>query len=90
MKAKGCHTFIRGLRANSDFEYEFQMQLMNRRLAPEITGIYLMPSEDMMYVSSTLVKEIARYGGDLSTMVTTSVRKALEEHFGLQSDTRNG
>jgi pantetheine-phosphate adenylyltransferase len=81
MKMKDCHNFIRGLRANSDFEYEFQMQLMNRRLAPEITGLYLMPSEDMMYLSSKLVKEIAKYGGDLSTMVTTCVRKALFDYF---------
>ncbi len=88
MNKKNYHTFIRGLRANSDFEYEFQMQLMNRRLAPEITGLYLMPSEDKMYLSSTLVKEIARYGGDLCTMVTDCVRKALEDHFG--SAARNG
>lgn len=81
MKDRGHTTFVRGLRANSDFEYEFQMQLMNRRLAPEITGLYLMPSEDNMYLSSTLVKEIAGYGGDLSTLVTECVRKALEEHF---------
>jgi pantetheine-phosphate adenylyltransferase len=82
MNGKNYHTFIRGLRANSDFEYEFQMQLMNRRLAPGITGLYLMPSEDKMYLSSTLVKEIAKYGGDLSTMVTACVREALEEQFG--------
>ncbi|MCD4701547.1 MAG: pantetheine-phosphate adenylyltransferase [Candidatus Aegiribacteria sp.] len=84
MKKKNYHAFIRGLRANSDFEYEFQMQLMNRRLAPEITGLYLMPSEDNMYLSSTLVKEIARYSGDLSTVVTDSVRKALEKHYAMQ------
>lgn len=82
MKKRGHTTFVRGLRANSDFEYEFQMQLMNRRLAPEINGLYLMPSEDNMYLSSTLVREIAGYGGDLSTLVTECVRKALEEHFG--------
>ena len=90
MKMKDCHTFIRGLRANSDFEYEFQMQLMNRRLAPEITGLYLMPSEDMMYLSSTLVKEIAKYGGDISTMVTACVRKAMLDYYGHRSDTTNG
>ncbi|MCD4775639.1 MAG: pantetheine-phosphate adenylyltransferase [Candidatus Aegiribacteria sp.] len=90
MKTMDYHTFIRGLRANSDFEYEFQMQLMNRRLAPEITGLYLMPSEDMMYLSSTLVKEIAKYGGDLSTMVTTCVERALLDYFGHRSDTTNG
>ena len=83
MKRKNYHTFVRGLRANSDFEYEFQMQLMNRKLAPEITGLYLMPSEDNMYLSSALVKEIAGYGGDLSRLVTNCVRKALEEHYGL-------
>jgi len=90
MISRNCSTFIRGLRANSDFEYEFQMQLMNRRLAPGITGLYLMPSEDMMYLSSTLVREIAKYGGDLSTMVTSTVREALEEHYGRSSITGNG
>jgi pantetheine-phosphate adenylyltransferase len=88
MKVNNYHTFIRGLRANSDFEYEFQMQLMNRRLAPHITGLYLMPSADKMYLSSTLVKEIARYGGELSTLVTPCVMKALEEHYGFTS--KNG
>ncbi|OPL19362.1 MAG: phosphopantetheine adenylyltransferase [Candidatus Aegiribacteria sp. MLS_C] len=82
MRSRGLTTFIRGLRANSDFEYEFQMQLMNRRLAPDITGLYLMPSEDNMYLSSTLVKEIAMYGGDVKTLVTECVRKALERRFG--------
>ncbi|RKZ04698.1 pantetheine-phosphate adenylyltransferase [Candidatus Fermentibacteria bacterium] len=88
MKKKNYRTFIRGLRANSDFEYEFQMQLMNRRLAPEITGLYLMPSEDNMYLSSTLVKEIAKYGGELSSLVAVCVRKALEKKYG--SATGNG
>lgn len=73
--------FIRGLRANSDFEYEFQMQLMNRRLAPEVTGIYMMPSEHNMYLSSTVVKEVAMFGGSLETLVTPSVEKALEEYY---------
>ncbi len=89
MISRNYHTFIRGLRANSDFEYEFQMQLLNRRLAPGITGLYLMPSEDNMYLSSTLVKEIARYNGNLSTLVTDCVRKALEKHYGCNS-LRNG
>ena len=77
MRNRGLKVFVRGLRATSDFEYEFQMQLMNRRLAPEITGIYLMPAENNMYISSTLVREIARYRGDLSTFVMPSVEKAL-------------
>lgn len=81
MKKKNYSTFIRGLRANSDFEYEFQMQLVNRRLAPEITGLYLMPSEDNMYLSSTIAREIALYGGDLSTIVTPCVKDALEKHY---------
>jgi pantetheine-phosphate adenylyltransferase len=63
----------------SDFEYEFQLQLMNRRLAPGITGVYMMPSESNMYLSSTLVKEIARHGGDISSLVLPCVRGALEE-----------
>ena len=67
MQEKGYSLFIRGLRANSDFEYEFQMQLMNRRLAPKVTGIYMMPSEHNMYLSSTVVKEVARFGGCLET-----------------------
>lgn len=81
MKKTDCRTFIRGLRANSDFEYEFQMQLVNRRLAPEISGLYLMPSEENMYLSSTIVREIARFGGDLSTIVTVGVREALEKRY---------
>lgn len=82
MKRIGSSVFIRGLRANSDFEYEFQMQLMNRNLAPEISGVYLMPSEHNMYLSSTVVKEIAVYGGDLSALVEPSVEKALERVRG--------
>ncbi len=81
MREKGYSLFIRGLRANSDFEYEFQMQLMNRRLAPEITGIYMMPSETNMYLSSTVVKEVAMFGGDLDKMVTPSVKEALKNHY---------
>ncbi len=79
MKKIGATVFIRGLRALSDFEYEFQLQLMNRRLAPGITGIYMMPSESNIYLSSTLVKEIARHGGDISRLVLPCVRRALEE-----------
>jgi len=95
MRSIGATVFIRGLRANSDFEFEFQMQLVNRRLAPEITGIYMMPSENMIYISSTLVREVAMYGGDLSTFVTPGVQKALQERFSARYGTtstseRNG
>ncbi|MCP4648041.1 MAG: pantetheine-phosphate adenylyltransferase, partial [bacterium] len=81
MRKREDSLFIRGLRANSDFEYEFQMQLMNRRLAPEVTGIYMMPSEHNMYLSSTVVKEVARFGGCLDTLVTPSVKKALKDYY---------
>ena len=89
MKKTDCRTFIRGLRANSDFEYEFQMQLLNRRLAPEISGLYLMPSEENMYLSSTIVREIARFGGDLSTIVTVCVREALEKRFDTSAESNS-
>lgn len=79
MKEIGASVFIRGLRAVSDFEYEFQLQLMNRRLAPGITGIYMMPSESNIYLSSTLVKEIAGFGGDVSSLVTPCVGEALSK-----------
>lgn len=81
MKSIGAGVYIRGLRANSDFEYEFQMQLINRKLAPEVTGLYLMPSENYIYLSSTVVKEIASFGGDLSEFVTPSVEGALRREM---------
>ena len=82
MKKNDFRIFLRGLRANSDFEYEFQMQLMNRRLAPEINGLYLMPSANRMYLSSTLVCEIAMFGGDLTELTSPCVIEALEAHSG--------
>jgi len=87
MRSIGATCFIRGLRANADFEYEFQMQLVNRRLAPDITGIFMMPSEDMIYLSSTLVRELAMYGGDLSAFVTPCVREALRRRFPARQGT---
>jgi len=81
MKSIGAGVYIRGLRANSDFEYEFQMQLINRKLAPEVAGLYLMPSENYIYLSSTVVKEIASFGGDLSEFVTPSVEGALRREM---------
>jgi pantetheine-phosphate adenylyltransferase len=86
MRDKGMKIFIRGLRANSDFEYEFQMQLANRKLAPGISGIYLMPSESNIYLSSTLVKEIAGYGGDISAFVTPSVEEAVRLRCSTQAN----
>jgi len=70
---------IRGLRAISDFEFEFQMALMNRKLQPEIETMFLTPREEYTYVSSSITKEIARLGGDISSLVPESVAKALLE-----------
>lgn len=73
----GADVVIRGLRAVSDFEYEFQLAGMNRRLAPEVETIFLTPAEQYAFISSTLVREIARLGGDVSEFVHPEVRKAL-------------
>jgi len=81
-----CHTIIRGLRANSDFEYEFQMALMNRRLAPELETVFLTPQEEHTFVSSRLVKEVAHFGGDVSSFVPEHVICALREKYGHRSN----
>jgi len=78
----GANLILRGLRAVSDFEYELQMAMMNRRLAPELETAFLMPNEAFSYVSSRLVREVARLGGDVSGLVPPAVAKALEEKFG--------
>ena len=70
-------TVIRGVRVYSDFEYEFQMALTNRRLAPEIETLFMMPSEHLAYVTASTVREIARYGGDTSPFVTPAVQARL-------------
>ena len=72
---------IRGLRAISDFEFEFQMALMNRKIEPSIETVFLMPSEKFSYLSSSLIKDIARRGGDVSCFVPPSVNALLEHHF---------
>jgi len=73
---------IRGLRAISDFEFEFQMALMNRKLDVAVETIFLMPKEEYTYLSSRIVKEIARLGGDVSGFVPACVAKALSRKFG--------
>jgi len=78
----GASLILRGLRAVSDFEYELQMAMMNRRLAPDLETAFLMPNEAFSYVSSRLVREVARLGGDVSGLVPPAVAKALEEKFG--------
>ncbi len=72
---------IRGLRAVSDFEFEFQMALMNRHLAPELIPVFLMPHEKYTYLNSTIVKEVASLGGDVSDFVPENVLKALKKKF---------
>ena len=69
---------LRGLRAVSDFEYEFQMAGMNRNLYPEVETLFLTPSEQYMFVSSTIVREIARFGGDVSSFVHPGVNAKLK------------
>lgn len=77
--SKGVRILIRGLRATSDFDYEFQMALTNQKLAPNIETIYLMPSETYFYISSRLIKEIARLGGNIEYFVPSFVAKKLKE-----------
>ncbi len=81
-KSKGAVALVRGLRAVSDFEYEFQMALMNRKIAEEITTVFLMPHEKYTYLNSTIVREIASLHGDVSQFVPEFVRRKLEKRFG--------
>ena len=76
-----AHAIIRGLRALSDFEFEFNMALMNRHLEPRIETIFVMPKESYSYTSSSLVKQIAKLGGDVGHFVPANVAKALKERF---------
>jgi pantetheine-phosphate adenylyltransferase len=72
---------IRGLRAVSDFEYEFQLANMNRAIAPDVESIFLTPSEKHSYISSTLVREIASLNGDFGQFVNPEVKRVLQEHY---------
>ena len=80
-RKKGATTMIRGVRMISDFEYEFQMALTNRKLAGDIETIFLMPHESYAYLSSRLIKEIARLHGDIRSFVPSFVEKALAQKF---------
>jgi pantetheine-phosphate adenylyltransferase len=73
----GAGSLVRGLRATSDFESEFQMALFNRKLAPEVTTVFLMTSFANVYLSSSLIKEVARHGGNVNFAVPDSVAKRL-------------
>ncbi|SDT21352.1 pantetheine-phosphate adenylyltransferase [Pseudomonas oryzae] len=76
-----ANVLLRGLRAVSDFEYEFQLANMNRQLAPDVESLFLTPSEKYSYISSTLVREIAALGGDIDKFVHPVVAEALRERF---------
>ncbi|MBT8062004.1 MAG: pantetheine-phosphate adenylyltransferase [Xanthomonadales bacterium] len=78
----GAGVVVRGLRAVSDFEYEFQLASMNRRLNDDIETMFLTPDEGYSFISSSLVKEIARLGGDVSEFVGSAVQQALKVRFG--------
>lgn len=80
-RTHGATLLIRGLRAVSDYEYEFQMACMNNRLAPEMETVFLTASESTHFISSRFVKQIARLGGDISTLVTPLVAGRLEHYF---------
>jgi len=79
---KKAIAIIRGLRAISDFEFEFQMALMNRRLNKEITTVFLMPHEKYTYLNSSIVQEVVEFGGNVDKLVTPLVAKKLKEKFG--------
>jgi pantetheine-phosphate adenylyltransferase len=74
----GASLLIRGLRAVSDFEYEYQMALMNRHLSPKLETVFMVPSLDTTYISASLVREVARYGGDVHDLVHPTVEQALK------------
>jgi pantetheine-phosphate adenylyltransferase len=80
-KRAGATMVVRGLRAVSDFEYEFQMALMNRQLHPSLETVFLVPAVDLTYLSSSLVREVARFGGDVTALVHPTVAAALDRRF---------
>ena len=79
VRRKGIHTVLRGLRAVSDFEYEFQIANMNRHLLPDLETVFVMTGEDYFFVSARLVREVATFGGDVSAFVPPNVLEALRK-----------
>jgi len=82
VRSQGASVIVRGLRAVSDFEYEFQMAAMNSRLDDDIETVFLMASENHQFISSRFVKEIARLGGDVSSFVSADVDERVRAYFG--------
>lgn len=88
-RRQGAGFLIRGVRAFSDFEYELQMALINRKLDPELETLFLMPAEEYSYVSSSRVREIAALGGDVSPYVTDATREALQQRIAERASTKD-
>lgn len=82
MQEVGATLSIRGIRAVSDFEYEYQMALMNRHLSPGLETVFMVPSLDTTYISASMVREVAKFGGDVSGLVHPEVAKALRAKIG--------
>jgi pantetheine-phosphate adenylyltransferase len=85
LRERGACAVLRGLRAVSDFEYEFQLANMNRKLEPRLDTLFMMTGEDSFYISSRFVREVATLGGDVSSMVPPNVQHRLAERFGRRS-----
>jgi len=83
--SRNCMAILRGMRAVSDFEYEFQLALMNRKLKREVQTVFLMTSLRWIFTSSSIIKEAARFGGDITSMVPPLVNRKLKEKFGIAS-----
>jgi len=80
-RKKGVHVILRGLRAVSDFDFEFQLANMNRKLLPDFESVFMMTGEDYFYISSRLVREVAQFGGDVAGLVPANVLAALQQRF---------
>ncbi|WP_432697008.1 pantetheine-phosphate adenylyltransferase [Marinobacterium sp. YM272] len=81
VREQNANVILRGLRAVSDFEYEFQLANMNRKLAPDVESLFLTPAESLSFISSTLIREIASLGGDVDKFVHPSVAQALKQRY---------
>ena len=84
LKTRNARLILRGLRAVSDFEYEFQMAGMNRKLFPDVETVFLTPADEYMFISATMVREIARMGGDVSKFVQPTVNEKLLQKVSLK------
>ncbi len=81
-KEKGAHVIVKGLRAVSDFDYEFKMAIMNKKMRPEIETMFMMTSQEHLYLSSSLVKEVSSYGGSIKDLVPPKIEKIVSERIG--------